>query len=36
MGRDCKEAVDREAEGVTKSVVEPAVDGVDRAAGSGN
>lgn len=28
------EAVDREAEGVTKSVFEPAIDSVGRAAGS--
>ena len=36
MGRGCgKEAVEREAEDVTKSVSEPSVDGVDRAAGSG-
>lgn len=36
MGRGCgKEAVDREAEGVTNSEFDPALDGVDRAAGSG-
>lgn len=36
MGRGCgKEAVEREAEEVAKSVSEPFVDGVDRAAGSG-
>lgn len=36
MGRGCcREAEDREAEGVPISEFDPALDGVDRAAGSG-
>lgn len=35
MGRVCvREAVEREAEGVTNSEFDPALDGIDRAAGS--